>query len=155
MKSRRLLVSLLIAVPVSISACVGAGTPLPPSASASAGVGARTAAPAPAGALPLQLETAAPETPPPSSAPLACNAARVVPVRVTVLDQRVVLITVAGGTKVDAIWPRGFAAWSVNGVVSINAPDGSLVGRVGDILTGLGGGEHICEVNGKYYIPPG
>lgn len=58
------------------------------------------------------------------------------------------------GRPVDLVWPRGFSARLLEGQAEIVAPDGSVVARDGDEITGLvGDTRDICQVDGITYPP--
>ncbi|HEX5452016.1 MAG TPA: hypothetical protein VFW86_06455 [Candidatus Limnocylindrales bacterium] len=57
------------------------------------------------------------------------------------------------GQPVDLAWPRGFSAWLLGGRVSLVAPDGSVVGRDGDVISGLNGSSQVCAIGATIYPP--
>lgn len=142
----------------ALGACVGSATPL---VKASAGgptgsalLASRSPFPAPPGATSLALSVQPAATPIPSGTVWSCPAALIDPVRVVSSNDAISFALVGTGAPIQLIWPRGFAAWLVGGTAEILAPDGSVVGRTGDILSSLGGvAPVICFVNGQGYGP--
>lgn len=115
---------------------------------------ARTPFPAPGGAEPLGLATVPPAAPVPSGLAAPCPAALLVPARVVVDTGAVKLVNQATGQTIAAVWPRGFAAWSVDGMAEVISPDGTIVAHAGDVLSDLGGTvDDICSVHGVIYGP--
>lgn len=119
-----------------------------------------TPAPPPSGATPLALPTEPPARPIPSGATYACALASVQPVRVARQGDSVTFVSVANGTVVELVWPRGFSARALGGRAEIVARDGTVLAREGDVLSGLGGGLgetgnafHVCSVDGAMYLP--
>ena len=98
----------------------------------------------PDGAARLRINT---ETP---NLSFGCAAAALSPVRISTSGDELVLVAVESGDRVPAVWPSGFAAWRVGGRAVLSDPWGSVLGRDGDVLDGLGGGSgiddafHIC-----------
>ena len=98
----------------------------------------------PAGATRLHITTAAPNL------SFACAAALLSPVRVASSEDELALVYVESGTEAKVVWPSGFAAWRVDGRSVVADPWGNVVGREGDVLDLLSGGEssddafHIC-----------
>jgi len=143
----------------TLVACAGSASPLA-EASSGGSIGSnvlvsRSPFPSPPGAVPLALDVEASATPLPSGTVLSCPAALIDPVRVVVSTSDAVSFEVVStGAPIQLIWPRGFAAWMVGGKAVILAPDGSVVGRTGDILSSLGGvAPVICFVSGQGYGP--
>jgi hypothetical protein len=143
----RIAASLLVAIAIMVSGC---GTP------SSSPWPARTPFPLPSAARVVPLATAPPASPYPPSVAWACPAALLLPVRI-VWDQAagtVGFIGVDTGETVALIWPRGFSARVVGGRLEIVAPDGSIEGRDGEVLSELGGApDDVCNVRGTLYPP--
>ena len=117
---------------------------------------ARTPFPLPPGASTVPLTTAAPAAPYPPNVAWACPAALILPLRI-IWDRATGtgrFIGVDTGGVVELVWPRGFSTRVVADRLEIVAPDGTVVGRDGEILSGLGGTESdVCNVKGTFYPP--
>jgi hypothetical protein len=117
----------------------------------------RTPHPLPAGAVAVPLTTDEPAAPLPSgSNGWICATGGYVPSRIVWNrgDNTIEFIVVATDTPLELIWPRGFSAYVQGGRLAIAAPDGTVIGRDGDVLSSLGGaGGAICQVGSTVYEP--
>ena len=81
---------------------------------------------------------------------MGCPLALLLPARVAVEGDSLVLIPEAGGDPIEVVWPTGWKAWRLGGRAELVAHDGTVVGREGDVISGFGGGVgtddafHVC-----------
>jgi len=138
----------------SLALCLSVVSACMVQAPSSDGIPTRTEHPPAAGATAIDLPVQPVATPLPQGVISACPASLFVPVRISFDGTRVSFVSPTTGRELRLRWPRGFRAWSLGGVVEIIAPDGSVIGRTGDILTRLGGADlDICSVNDVYFGP--
>ena len=85
---------------------------------------------------------------------MACPTALLLPARVAIADNALVLVPEAGGDPIKIVWPNGWVAWRLAGRAELISRDGTIVGREGDIVAGFGGGVgiddafHVCVIGG-------
>lgn len=80
-----------------------------------------------------------------------CTTAALAPAIVATEGDELILIGVESGATIAVVWPAGFGAWRIDGRAVVADPWGGVVGREGDIVTGLGGGS---GTDGAFYICP-
>jgi hypothetical protein len=100
----------------------------------------------PLGATPLALATE-----PAHLAPtMGCPTALLLPARVAVVGDDLVIVPESGGAPIKVVWPAGWKAWRLAGRAELVSRDGTVIGREGDIVQGFGGGVgiddafHVC-----------
>jgi hypothetical protein len=73
------------------------------------------------------------------------------PARIAVDGDALVLLSEPGAEPVKVVWPAGWAAWRVNGRAELVSRNGRLIGREGDLAPSFGGGIaeddafHVCD----------
>lgn len=95
-----------------------------------------TGPPLPVGATRLHIATASPGL----TLSFGCATALLMPARVATSGDALILINVETGNEVKVVWPSGFAAWRRDGRAELADPWGSVLGREGQVFSGLGGG---------------
>ena len=70
-----------------------------------------------------------------------CAAAALTPVRVEADHDDLLLVSVESGEPIQVVWPSGFGAWRIDGRAVVADPWGTVIGREGDVLDSLGGGD--------------
>lgn len=93
----------------------------------------------PPGAVRLALRTLPLGTQPIIGLPRACPVGLVPPVRFVTARNSVLFRSVDDGRVVPVVFPAGFTAWRVGGVAVVVAPEGIVVARENDVLSGLAG----------------
>jgi hypothetical protein len=89
----------------------------------------------PTGATRLHIVTQAPHL------TFGCAAAALSPVRVATDHDDLVLVSVESGETIPVVWPSGFGAWRIDGRAVVADPWGTVIGRDGDVLDNLSGGD--------------
>lgn len=85
---------------------------------------------------------------------MGCRLALLLPGRVAVAGDTLVLVPEAGGDPINVVWPTGWVAWRQAGRAELVSRDGTVVGREGDIIAGFAGGVgtddafHVCVIGG-------
>jgi hypothetical protein len=81
---------------------------------------------------------------------MGCPTAELLPARIAVVGDALVLVPQTGGDPLNVVWPAGWAAWRLSGRAELVSRDGTVVGREGDLVSGFGGGVgaddafHVC-----------
>jgi hypothetical protein len=81
---------------------------------------------------------------------MGCPTALLLPARIAVVSDALVLIPEGGASPVDVVWPTGWAAWRLDGRAELVSRHGVVVGREGDVISGFAGGMgtddafHVC-----------
>jgi hypothetical protein len=91
----------------------------------------------PAGAMPLTLRTQPWKLWPLS---FGCGMAGLTPIRVQRDGVSMVFADEAGGNPLQVVWPSGYSARLMNGRAELLPPDGSVLARDGDVISGLASG---------------
>ena len=71
---------------------------------------------------------------------MGCPTAELLPARIAVVGDALVLVPQTGGDPLNVVWPAGWAAWRLGGRAELVSRDGTVVGREGDLVSGFGGG---------------
>jgi hypothetical protein len=90
----------------------------------------------PTGAAPVTLRTQPWRLWPSFGCPMALLA----PIRVERDGVSMVFADEAGDSRVQAVWPNGYSARLLNGRSELISPDGSVLARDGDVISGLASG---------------
>ena len=69
---------------------------------------------------------------------MGCPTAMLLPARVAVAGNALVLVPEAGGDPIKVVWPAGWVAWPLAGRRELVSRDGTVIGREGDIVQGFG-----------------
>lgn len=93
----------------------------------------------PPGAVSLVLRTLPLRTRPVIGLPRACPVALVPSVRFATEGNSVLFKAIDDERVLPVVFPAGFTAWRVDGVAVIVAPEGIVVARENDVLSGLAG----------------
>ena len=88
----------------------------------------------PTGAVPLTLRTQPWKLWPLS---FGCPMAALTPIRVERDGVSMVFADEASGNRVQVVWPSGYSARLMNGRAELLPPDGSVLAREGDVISGL------------------
>jgi hypothetical protein len=89
----------------------------------------------PDGATRMQIATRSPNL------SFGCATALLSPARVETAGDDLILVSVESGNAIPVVWPSGFGAWRAGGRAVVADPWGGVVGREGDMLDSLSGGE--------------
>ncbi len=105
----------------------------------------------PAGATPLHIATEQAHLIPNLGCPLALLAA----IRLEVVGDDLITVSLNTGERISIVWPSGWTAWRLDGRAELRGRDGSLIAREGDVLADqFGGGVgtddvfHVCVIGG-------
>ena len=69
-----------------------------------------------------------------------CGMAALTPIRVERDGVSMVFVDAASGNRLQVVWPSGFSARLLNGRSQLVSPDGSVLARDGDVISGLASG---------------
>ena len=101
----------------------------------------------PATAVPLALRTQPWRLWPPVG--FGCGMAGVTPIRVERDGGSLVFADATSGNRSQIVWPNGYSARLMNGRAELVPPNGSVLARDGDVISGLSGN---AQDNGDTFI---
>jgi hypothetical protein len=64
-------------------------------------------------------------------------------------DDELIFVSAVSGDPVPVVFPAGFSGWLLDGSGVLVAPNGTVVAREGDVLSGVGGG---TDDNGDFLV---